>query len=257
MLVTRASLHHSDGDTVAAYDILKQARTLAESDADLAAKHLAGLIYYQGITALRQGENDNCIMCRGESSCILPIAKAAQHAYPKGSRAAIVHFTEYLEKFPDDLEARWLLNVAHMTLGEYPDKVDPRFLVSMDAYAHSEFDIGRFRDIGQRVGVNRLNQAGGSIMEDFDNDGLLDIVVTAFDAAGPMAFYRNDGQGGFDDRTAEAGLEGQYGGLFCVQADYDNDGLMDIYVPRGAWISRPIRPSLLRNQGGGVFVDVT
>ena len=74
---------------------------------------------------------------------------------------AIRHFTEYLERFPDDLEIRWLLNVAHMTLGEHPQKVDPRFLISLDHFLKSEFDIGKFRDIGQAVGVNRFNQAGG------------------------------------------------------------------------------------------------
>ena len=136
------------------------------------------IIYFQGVTALRRGENDNCIMCRGESSCILPIAPAAVHTKPEGSRLAIRHFTEYLEQFPDDLGVRWLLNLAHMTLGEYPAKVDPRFLVSLDRFRNSEFDIGKFRDVGHLVGVNRFNQAGGAIMEDFDNDGLLDIVVT-------------------------------------------------------------------------------
>jgi FG-GAP-like repeat/ASPIC and UnbV len=257
LLLTRASLVLSDGDAVAGYNLLKQARSLAESDDGLTATFLPTLVYFQAVASLRRGENDNCIMCRGESSCILPIAKAAQHLYPEGSRTAIAHFTEYLEKFPNDLEARWLLNLAHMTLGEYPDKVEPRYLVSMDKYLKSEFDIGRFRDIGHRVGVNRLNQAGGAIMEDFDGDGLLDLVVTAFDAREPMAFYRNDGQGGFDDRSVEAGVTQQYGGLFCVQADYDNDGLMDVYVARGAWINQAVRPSLLRNQGGGVFADVT
>ena len=79
-----------------------------------------------GRDGLRLGENENCIDCRGESSCILPIAPAAVHTKPRGSRLAIRHFTEYLEQFPDDLEVRWLLNLAHMTLGEYPDKVDPR-----------------------------------------------------------------------------------------------------------------------------------
>ena len=51
---------------------------------------------------LARGETDNCVMCRGESSCILPIAPAAVHTNPTGSRLAIGHFTEYLEKFPDD-----------------------------------------------------------------------------------------------------------------------------------------------------------
>ena len=93
----------------------------------MAEKLLFTIIYFQGVAGLRRGEDDNCIMCRGESSCILPIAGSAVHANPLGSRLAITHFTEYLQRFPDDLEVRWLLNLAHMTLGEHPHKMDPRF----------------------------------------------------------------------------------------------------------------------------------
>ena len=46
------------------------------------------------------------MLCRGESSCILPLAPAALHTNPTGSRRAIEHFTEYLKEFPDDLETR-------------------------------------------------------------------------------------------------------------------------------------------------------
>jgi hypothetical protein len=216
---------------------------LAEADDSVAAEWLYTIIYFQGVTALRRGENDNCIMCRGESSCILPIVPAAVHTKPEGSRAAIVHFTEYLQRFPDDLEVRWLLNLAHMTLGEHPDKVDPRFPISLDRFRNSEFDIGRFRDVGHLVGVNRFNQAGGAIMDDFDNDGLLDIVVTSFDATVPTAYFHNSGDGRFEDRSRQAGLSDQLGGLVCYQADYDNDGCLDIFVPRGAWFPLPVRPS--------------
>ena len=52
------------------------------SEDKLAEQWLYTVIYFQGATALRQGENDNCIMCRGESSCILPISKAAVHTKP-------------------------------------------------------------------------------------------------------------------------------------------------------------------------------
>ena len=141
-------------------------------------------------------------MCRGESSCILPISPAAVHTNPTGSRLAIRHFTEYLEQFPDDLEIRWLLNLAHMTLGEYPDEVDPAYLLDLDRFLHSEFDIGKFRDVGHLLGVNRFNQAGGAIMDDFDNDGLLDLAVTTLDPTEPMAFYRNTGDGTFEDRRS-------------------------------------------------------
>ena len=196
-------------------------------------------------------------MCRGESSCILPIAPAAVHADVIGSRLAIRHFTEYLEKFPDDHDVRWLLNVAHMTLGEYPDRVDSRYLVSIDRFVRSEFDIGKFRDIGDLAKVNRFNMAGGAVIEDFDNDGLLDLATTSFDPTMPMAFYRNKGDGAFEEKTDDAGLLGQLGGKNLVQTDFNNDGRMDLFISRGAWLFSPIRQSLLRNNGDGTFSDVT
>ena len=257
-LLIKASLFNYEGEPARAYEILAELRTRVEADDLHAEEWLFTVIYTQGITALRRGEDENCIMCRGESSCILPINKAAIHTNPLGSQLALKHFTEYLKEFPDDLEVRWLLNLAHMTLGEYPDKVEPRFLVRLDHYDKSEFNIGVFRDIGHLAGVNRLNQSGGAIMDDFHNHGLLDIVVTSFDAAMPMALYRNKGDGTFEERTKEAGLLGQVGGgLYCVQTDYNNDGHLDLFIPRGAWIDSPVRPSLLRNNGNGTFTDVT
>ena len=208
--------------------------------------------FMQGVTGLRCGENENCVLCRGERcSCILPISPAAVHTKPHGSRMAIRYFSEYLDRFPDDLEVRWLLNLAHMTLGEYPGQVKPERVINLDRYLKSEFDIGKFRDVGDAVGLNRMNQAGGAIMDDFDNDGLLDVVVTSMDPTEQMALYRNKGDGTFEDRTARSGLVGQMGGLNCVQADYNNDGNLDVFVVRGAWMPYPMRPSLLRNNGDG------
>ncbi len=257
-LLQKASLFHAKGDPASAYKTLKDLEARIEGT-DLEAEWLYTIVFYKGLTALRIGENDNCILCRSESSCIFPIAPAAIHTNPTGSRLAIEHFSEYLRQFPDDLEVKWLLNLAHMTLGEHPAKVDPRHRLLMDAFCKSEFDIGQFRDVSHLVGVNRLNQSGGAIMEDFDNDGLLDLVVTGWAPNEPMAFYRNKGDGTFEDRTKAAGLDKQMGGLYCVQTDYNNDGHMDIFIPRGAWLPPylSMRPSLLRNNGNGTFTDVT
>ena len=257
LLMTKAMFLNYEGEPRRAYELLEQTRPWVESEDTIAEKALYTLIFLQGVTALRRGETDNCVMCRGESSCILPISPAAVHTDVIGSRLAIRHFTEYLEKFPDDHDVRWLLNVAHMTLGEHPKGVDSRYLISIDRFIRSEFDIGKFRDIGHLAKVDRFNMAGGAVVEDFDNDGLLDLATTSFDPTLPMAFYRNKGDGSFEEKTDSARLLGQLGGKNLVQTDFNNDGRMDFFISRGAWLYAPIRQSLLRNNGDGTFSDVT
>jgi hypothetical protein len=255
-LIFKASMFMFEGEPKQAYQTLQEARSLAESSPSLAEELLYTLILYQGVAGLRQGENDNCLQCRGEGACIFPIRATAVHTNPAGSRLAIQYFREYLAQFPDDLGVRWLLNLAYMTLGEYPHGVPAPYVMTFEKFG-SELDIGRFKDIAHLVGVNRFNAAGGAIMDDFDNDGLLDLVVTSSDPTEAMAFYRNKGDGTFEDRTEAAGLSKQYGGLYCVQTDYNNDGHLDIFISRGAWFPYPMRPTLLRNNGNGTFTDVT
>jgi len=256
-ILVKVLMLNSEGKAERAYAVLEEARRNVERHDELAPEWLYTIIYLQGVVSMRRGENDNCVMCRGETSCIIPIVPAAVHTNPAGSRQAIEHFTEYLARFPDSVEVRWLLNLAHMTLGEHPDGVDPRYLLTLDHFRDSEFDIGTFRDIGHLVGVNRFNQSGGAILDDFDNDGLLDVVVTSIDPNANIGLYRNTGDGKFVECTESAGLIGQLGGLNCGQTDYNNDGLLDIFVPRGAWFRFPVRPSLLRNNGDGTYTDIT
>ena len=206
LLLTRASMLMYGGDTVAAYEVLQQARDLVKSSDRLAEEWLYTIIFFQGVAGLRRGETRTAWSAAARAPASSPFGPRPSTPSPTGSRLAIRHFTEYLEQFPDDLGVRWLLNLAYMTLGEHPAKVPRQYLLTFDDFG-TEFDIGRFQDIGHLVGVNRFNQAGGAIMDDFDNDGLLDIVVTTWDAGQAMAFYRNKGDGTFEDRTEAAGLE--------------------------------------------------
>lgn len=256
VLLNKASLFMYDGEAKKAYDLLTQTRLRLTSAPELAARWLYTTIFFQGVASLRRGEDENCVDCRGEGACILPLRRTAIHVNPAGSTQAVAHFTEYLQQFPDDIGVHWLLNLAYMTLGEHPQKVPPQYLLAIDRFG-AEFDIGRFQDVAPLVGLDRFNQAGGAIMDDFDNDGLLDVVVTSWDPAQAMAFYRNMGDGTFEDRTAAAGLTRQLGGLNLVQTDYNNDGFLDIFIARGAWYLQPMRPTLLRNNGNGTFTDVT
>lgn len=217
---------------------------------------LANIVALRGVASLRRGEVANCIACIGPSSCLFPIAPEAIHQQPEGSRAAVRDFTEYLQKRPDDLGVRWLLNIAHMTLGEYPDKVPPAHLISLDHF-RSKHDPGRFTNVSLLVGLNKRgeNMVGGSIFDDFTGDGLPDIVVVSDDCDLGTSLFVNRGDGKFEDRGVAAGLANQTLSLNAKHADFDNDGKLDILLLRGGW-EFPGRLSLLRNTGGK-FEDVT
>lgn len=210
-----------------------------------------------GISSLRRGEVENCVACRNAMSCLFPIERAAIHQKPAGSRQAVERFKAYLNRRPDDLGAQWLLNIAYMTLGEYPDRVPREHLIPIEPF-RSKIDFGRFVEIAQDVGLSARgpNMAGGSVIDDFNNDGLMDIFTSSSSADQCAAIYINRGDGTFEDRTESAGLLDQVAALNIVQTDYDNDGALDILMLRGGWMN-PQRMSLLRGRGDGTFEDAT
>ncbi len=212
----------------------------------------------RGMAFLRLGEQENCLLNDNSDSCLFPLSPNARHLLPRGSRGAIREFSALLQADPQDLTSRWLLNLAHMTLGGYPDQVEPRFLIPPQVFA-SEFQLPRFTNVSKGLGLDVNDLAGGVIIDDFDNDGLLDVVISAWDALGPLRYFRNQGDGSFVERTSEAGLVGEVGALNIQQTDYNNDGWLDIWLLRGAWNGPGGRlpKSLLRNNGNGTFTDVT
>ena len=220
------------------------------------------LAFQLGVAHMRLGETENCCARNTPDSCILPIRGEGIHTKQEPSRTAIRYFTEVLgnstEQSATHLRARWLLNIAFMTLGEFPDAVPDEHLIPLEAFESDE-PFPRFVNISSHLGIDTFTMCGGAAADDFDGDGNLDLVVSNWDPAGQLRFFRNNADGTFSDRTTAAGLDGICGGLNVVQADYNNDGHVDILVLRGAWFSKAgLHPnSLIRNNGDGTFTDVT
>ncbi|TXT20961.1 MAG: PpiC-type peptidyl-prolyl cis-trans isomerase, partial [Planctomycetota bacterium] len=162
-----------------AAEAIKKSLSTGDS-ASLTVSVRANLTAGLGICSLRRGEIENCIKCVGPSSCIFPISREAIHAFPTGSREAIEYFTESLKLNPNDLRVRWLLNLAYMTLGEYPEKVPRNFLIPLDTF-ESTVDVGHFQNVAPLIGLTSrgTNQAGGSVFDDFTGDGLPDLFTTS------------------------------------------------------------------------------
>lgn len=210
------------------------------------------------ISNLRMGEQENCQLNHKRDSCIFPIKADGVHQLKDGSTAAADELLAILKDEPENLQAKWLLNVAKMTLGEYPEKVPTNYLIAPEKFK-SDYDIGRFEDIAMDVGLDATGHAGGSIAEDFDGDGLLDIMISGQHPLDQIRFFHNNGNGSFSERTDMAGLKGIIGGLNIIHADYNNDGFADVLVLRGGWWGEygKYPPSLLKNNGDGTFDDVT
>ena len=115
-------LRADHGNNREAVDLLEKAHTLALSFPESQRPHgLTHLTYNLAVACMRLGESQNCVAHHTSQSCILPIEGSGVHVDGSGSRRAIGYLLEVLGATEPDtdtyLGARWLLNIAHMTLG--------------------------------------------------------------------------------------------------------------------------------------------
>ncbi|MBX3747694.1 MAG: CRTAC1 family protein [Verrucomicrobiae bacterium] len=139
---------------------------------------------------------------------------------------------------------------------------------------------GRFTDVTAGSGLDVTFYGMGVACGDFDNDGLVDVFITA---VGSNRLFRNLGNGRFEDVTASAGVGGgpEVWSTAAAFVDLDRDGLLDLVVVNYVQWSRDIDfqvgysldgrnraygppmnfqgtvPYLYRNEGNGRFTDIT
>ncbi len=243
------------GEEDAALAHLESALALKQRTPELAQGPLPHRLI--ALAYMRQAEVQNCVQLHNKECCLFPLAGGGKHTRSEPARNALLHYQGALKADRGNLELRWLMNLASMMLEDHPNSmpVDLRF----PAHAFdSDYDLGRFEDVAGELGVDSYDLCGGVVVEDFDGDGQMDVVVTSADPTRSAQLFRGLPGMAFEDATQGSGLDTQYGGLNCVGADYDGDGDTDLLILRGAWLFKDgrIRNSLMRNDAG-VFVDVT
>ncbi len=233
---------------------------LVKTGTDKSGRMISVLNESLAITYLRLGERNNCVNNHSDASCIFPIQGKGIYADPYATQKAIHIYENILRRDTSDLVSRWLLNIAYMTIGEYPVKVPEQWLIpGLDTDTNS-YKVNAFQDMAGDLHLNGPREtAGGSLVDDFNNDGYLDIITSSWSLNDGMHYYKNNADGTFTDVSQASGLSAIKGGLNLIQADYNNDGYLDILVLRGAWLGEFGKQpnTLLRNNGDGTFTDVT
>jgi hypothetical protein len=124
---------------------------------------------------------------------------------------------------------------------------------------------GRFADVTVRAGLAGLDGVSVALFADYDNDGHKDLFVSR--TFKPNQLFHNNGNGTFTDVTKESGIGSDCCTTVASWADYNNDGLLDLYVGRyldprksipTTFYARNGEPNqLYRNNGDGTFTNVT
>jgi hypothetical protein len=144
---------------------------------------------------------------------------------------------------------------------------------SVPKYLYRNKHDGTFEDISYLSGFalnddGREQAAMGIAVGDYNRDGKVDFYITNF-SDDYNTLYRNEGDATFADVSFRAGIATltiPFLGWGTGFLDYDNDGLLDIFVANGhvypgvdlqdwgtTWAQRPL---LLRNLDGSKFQEV-
>jgi len=148
-----------------------------------------------------------------------------------------IHIRHHIRSYPGkngDVLRMFTSGGAAVAVGDYDnDGYEDLFITDSEVgmpnhLFHNNGDL-TFSDVALEAGVAGGNDATSIVSDaiwfDYDNDGLLDLLVARF---GTPILYHNEGRGKFRDVTARSGLNRSANTIAVIAFDYDNDGNLDL-----------------------------
>jgi len=143
--------------------LLKEAHEAIVNDPTLPAAVRTDVAFRLGVAWMRLGETQNCCARNNEDSCLMPIQGGGVHSKLEGSTEAIKLFQHVLDTNPPQsapaIKARWIMNIAFMTLEQWPDSVPPGLLLSPSSLK-SDVPFPRFRNVAKNLGLADFDNCG-------------------------------------------------------------------------------------------------
>ncbi len=244
-------LAKNTGDAQAAIDAFKHVIEIDANDADtwyfLGASYVQARQFPQAIEAFQHALQLNPLHASAEFG----LSRAYQQSTDIG------HAREHLKKFQYITQKKLgaPISLAYGEQGQYSRAVESP---SAGLKVPAQINV-RFVDVTKEAGLPVSAATGdveffhgpGACFLDYDNDGLIDLLLTDYGAQGGISLYHNLGQGKFEDVTVKAGLDPKSRAIACAAGDYDNDGYTDLVL---SFIGRV---ALLHNERNGTFKDAS
>jgi tetratricopeptide (TPR) repeat protein len=245
-------LAKNTGDAAAAIDDFKRVTEIDSNDADtwyfLGTAYVQAKQFPQAIEAFQHALELNPL----HASAVFGLSRAYQQS------GDVDHAREYLKKFQYITQNKIgaPMSLAYGEQGQYSRAVESAAAVLK---APPQIKV-QFVDVTKEAGIlgearemsDVESQIGpGACFLDYDNDGLIDVLLTDDGPTGGLALYHNLGRGKFKDVTVKAGLDPIAHAISCTAGDYDNDGFTDLAMGFKTGLR------LEHNEKNGTFTNVT
>lgn len=146
------------GDMTKSVKEFERAYALAQTQNPAALPDLGQML---AIASVHETQIDNGLFTAPGDRCLVSTKDTAPLTKSEAFDSGVRRLQAALDKRPDDIELKWFLNAAFLSVGGYPGRVPAKYAIPTTAFESPE-DVGKFVDVAAPAGINSFSSAGGS-----------------------------------------------------------------------------------------------